>query len=84
MDPCVWHQCIDPPLPDTSDRNNLKYIWDGVTPLEFNETVRYECINQAHWFEHDRDYTHFDLMCENDGGFSEPTNWPKCVNSKFD
>ena len=76
MDPCVWIQCIDPPLPDTPDQNNLKHFWDGTSPVEFGEKVRYECKNQIHWFEHDRDFTHFELTCLTDGSFDAPDVWP--------
>ena len=82
-DPCVWHQCINPPLPDDNDARNLKFIWDGVTPYEFGEQVRYECKNQALWFEEDRDITHFELECLPDGAIDIPVIWPKCVHSKL-
>ncbi len=39
LDPCVWYQCINPPLP--TDKG-LKYNWNG-DPVEFKHNVTYSC-----------------------------------------
>ena len=79
MDPCTWHQCIDPPVPEGQ---NLKHLWDGV-PKEFGENVRYECKTAQLFFEHDRELQGFELDCLEDGSFDEPDAWFKCVSSKL-
>ena len=77
VDPCVWRQCIDPPLPPGL---NLRSLWaSDPVPVEFGETARYECEFAGLWFEEDRDMTGFELECLPDGTFDEPDPWPKCV-----
>ena len=78
--PCVWHQCIDPPLPED---HGLKRIWDEK-PVEFGDKIRYECEKETLFFEHDREISSFSLECLDDGSFDTPEDddWLKCVSSK--
>jgi len=78
LDPCVWFQCIDPPLP--ADKG-LKHNWNG-DPVEFGSNVTYSCARANLFFEVDRDLRNFDLHCLKDGSFEEPANWLSCVSSK--
>ena len=79
MDPCVWHQCIDPPLPPNL---GLKHLWDGV-PIEFGEAVTYKCARDNLWFEHDRSFESFEVKCTDDGSFEDMADedWLNCVPS---
>ena len=76
-DPCVWYQCIDPPLPAGL---NLKHNFDG-TPVEFGDFVRYECVNDRYFFEEDYTKIYFELQCQTNGFFLQPAVWSRCVDS---
>ncbi len=78
LDPCVWFQCIDPPLP--ADKG-LKHNWNG-DPVEFGSNVTYSCARANLFFEVNHDLRNFDLHCLKDGSFEEPANWLSCVSSK--
>ncbi len=81
MEPCVWHQCIDPPLPQDK---GLKHTWNEI-PMEFGDKVIYECEKSNLFFEHDRDVFYFEIECLEDGSFDVPEDddWYKCVSSKW-
>ena len=81
MEPCVWHACIDPPLPEGK---GLKHDWNPAVPVEFGDTVFYSCARENLYFEHDRDFAGFTLKCEDDGSFEDMADedWLKCVPSK--
>ena len=81
MEPCIWHQCIDPILPENK---GLKYLWDGK-PVEFGDSVTYKCARSNLFFEYDRELESFDIECLNDGSFDVPDDdeWLNCVSSKL-
>ena len=80
MEPCVWHQCINPPTPEG---RGLKNLWDSK-PVEFGETVTYKCARSNLYFEHDREFESFEIECLDDGSFDVPDDdeWFKCISSK--
>ena len=50
LDPCIWVQCLYPPLPPPT--SNLKLIWDG-SPVNFTHNVSYVCKSDDLYFEWD-------------------------------
>ena len=79
LDPCIWVQCLYPPLPPPT--SNLKLIWDG-SPVNFTHNVSYVCKSDDLYFEWDRDMEEFNITCLEDGSWDAPDIWPICVNCK--
>jgi len=82
LDPCVWYECINPPLPPDL---GLKYDYNG-NPVPFGSNVTYSCAKSNLFFEQDRSMKSFPIECMTDGSFDDPPtidDWPKCVDSKY-
>ena len=79
LEPCVWHQCIDPVTPPGK---GLKHDWDE-NPVEFGDTITYSCARDNLWFEHDKDFVSFEVKCMEDGFFEDKDDddWLNCVSS---
>ena len=35
------------------------------------------------FFEHDKEATIYEIVCQEDGSFKQPDEWPRCVASKL-
>ena len=79
LDPCVWVQCLHPPLPPAL--TNLALVWDG-SPVNFTQSVSYVCREEGLYFERDRDMTSYNISCLPGGQWDEPSKWPKCIKCK--
>ena len=79
LDPCVWVQCLHPPLPPA--HTNLALVWDG-SPVNFTHSVSYVCREEGLYFERDRDMTSYNITCLPGGQWDEPFKWPKCIKCK--
>jgi hypothetical protein len=56
--------------------------WNGM-PVEFKANSSYSCKSGGFYFEMDRDINAWNLSCVPGGTWAIPTNWPRCVQSKF-
>ncbi|XP_059083502.1 uncharacterized protein LOC131880812 [Tigriopus californicus] len=80
IDPCTWHQCINPPIPHGHHR--LKSDWNNV-PYEFGQSAIYSCETAGLWFETDRDLEILPVECLTNGTFKVPNPWPYCVANTY-
>ncbi|XP_059082778.1 uncharacterized protein LOC131880226 [Tigriopus californicus] len=77
IDPCVWHECINPPVPVghqlISDR--------PIGTYRFGEKAVYRCAKSGLWMEGDRTRTFFEAECLPNGSFNVPVPFPACVTT---
>ena len=59
----------------------LKY---NGTPVEFGNSVEFNCESNGLYFEHDRVLRKWNLTCLPGGVWDVPETWPRCVKSKSD
>ncbi len=78
IDPCVWRECWNPPLPDG---HNLRFISDGF-PTQFYHNVTYKCL-EGYYFAHNRSQHDFEIMCRETGFFGAPIPWPSCKKGTY-
>ena len=59
------------------------HLWDEL-PVEFGQSVTYQCAKSSLYFEHDYNLKQFQLECLDDGSFDVPDDdeWFHCVSSK--
>ena len=76
LDECVWTQCLYPP--DPPDGHLIVSTWSG-DPVEFFDNVSYVCHQEDLFFEWDREMGEFNVTCQPDGSWIEPSEWPICL-----
>ncbi len=69
--------CINPPMPPPE--NHLVVQYSNNTVIPFGGTVTYTC-EYSFFFEENYDLKNFTLTCLNDGNFTLPLTWKKCLS----
>ena len=80
LDSCVWTQCLHPPEPP--ETSLLLSTWDGE-PVEFYDNVSYVCQQEDFYFEWDRNILEFNVTCQPDGSWPQPSEWPVCLSCEY-
>ena len=52
-------------------------------PVEFFDNVSYVCQDSELYFEWDREMPEYNVTCQPDGSWIEPSVWPICLPCKI-
>ena len=71
---------MDTEIKVTHDLEDNLFMYKRVL-FQFGDTFNYTCP-PGYFFDEDRSLPHISVKCHDNGSFSEPEEWKKCVDEK--